>query len=612
MQSNFNDFLILDYYVDEPACLGVPPFFATYPRYIAGALRAAGIPEQSIIYQSIDHLRKTQHSETQSGFDLTQNIVGQRSFAAIFIVGGYTVPGKYLTTSIGTIQELIQFLESYRKQIHKNTPIFIGGPFQYMPFSYQQILRQHQAALLQGDIEKTAYLFASSHAPGFSAPRAIYDPTRELQKRTTAEIHTWARLGAFITRQSWYHPTLIMEMETYRGCTRNAYCSFCTEPLYGKPQFRSPDSIAQEMNELLLHGNAYFRLGRQADLLTYQAAQQSYTNSFTEPNPRALETLYNQINQLRGIRLLHLDNINPGTIYHYPNQSARTLEIIAQHHSPGDTAALGIESFDPKVIQANQLKVNTAEAMKVIQIVNHAGGHRNNGIPQLLPGINLLHGLPGETKQTFAINFDALQKILDQGLLLRRINIRQVSIFTGTLLDKNRHSTGKASHSTKKQSNNFQQSLLHEKFLYYKEKIRSQIDKPMLRMLFPPGTRIINCLVEKQEHNISWIRPLWSYPITIKVFEVLRPRTMVDCVVTGYDERSLQGITQPICINSLSANALQHLPGIGKKKAQQWLLLRPFSDTTAFLDQISPGKEFLPFIPHLSTGSCVTFDPGHD
>ena len=29
---------ILDGYVDEPTCLGVPPYISPYPRYIAGAV----------------------------------------------------------------------------------------------------------------------------------------------------------------------------------------------------------------------------------------------------------------------------------------------------------------------------------------------------------------------------------------------------------------------------------------------------------------------------------------------------------------------------------------------------------------------------------------------
>ena len=33
---------ILDGYTDEPSRLGVPPFMAAYPRYLAGAVLGAG------------------------------------------------------------------------------------------------------------------------------------------------------------------------------------------------------------------------------------------------------------------------------------------------------------------------------------------------------------------------------------------------------------------------------------------------------------------------------------------------------------------------------------------------------------------------------------------
>jgi len=37
------NYLILDFFVDEPACFGVPPFISPYPRYIYGALIQAGV-----------------------------------------------------------------------------------------------------------------------------------------------------------------------------------------------------------------------------------------------------------------------------------------------------------------------------------------------------------------------------------------------------------------------------------------------------------------------------------------------------------------------------------------------------------------------------------------
>ena len=37
-----SDALILDGYVDEPTCLGVPPYISPYVRYLAGVLHAHG------------------------------------------------------------------------------------------------------------------------------------------------------------------------------------------------------------------------------------------------------------------------------------------------------------------------------------------------------------------------------------------------------------------------------------------------------------------------------------------------------------------------------------------------------------------------------------------
>jgi radical SAM superfamily enzyme with C-terminal helix-hairpin-helix motif len=51
------DVTIVDGYVDEPAHFGVPPYISTYPRFTAGALVDAGVPEDAITYHTIDELR---------------------------------------------------------------------------------------------------------------------------------------------------------------------------------------------------------------------------------------------------------------------------------------------------------------------------------------------------------------------------------------------------------------------------------------------------------------------------------------------------------------------------------------------------------------------------
>ena len=124
-------------------------------------------------------------------------------------------------------------------------------------------------------------------------------------------------------------------METSRGCAYR--CSFCTEPLYGNPSFRPPESIVREVEALYETGVRHFRLGRQADMLAYGGDGEA-------PNPDALRALYG--GHPRGSpRPRHAPPRQ-----HQPDHDrglaggvAGGLEIIAEHNTPGDTAAFGLE-----------------------------------------------------------------------------------------------------------------------------------------------------------------------------------------------------------------------------------------------------------------------------
>jgi radical SAM superfamily enzyme with C-terminal helix-hairpin-helix motif len=74
--------VILDGYVDEPSCLGVPPFISPYIRYTAGAIKDAG---HDFIYLTIDEYRKS-----------SLKIKAMKKANLIIIIGGAIVPGKYL------------------------------------------------------------------------------------------------------------------------------------------------------------------------------------------------------------------------------------------------------------------------------------------------------------------------------------------------------------------------------------------------------------------------------------------------------------------------------------------------------------------------------------
>lgn len=343
--------LIIDGYVDEPACLGVPPYLAPYPRYIAGALVEKGVKPEDIFYRTIDQMRQRREKIL---FDL------------IVIVAGMTVPGKYLRAAPITRQEISELS-------HLDGTRILGGPirlgFGEEGGSSAKALAVPGITLAKKDVEAFIYDLMGD----IKEPDSV-----EHRMRTISEIGRWGEKGAFIMRQHPDYPYVMCELETYRGCPRHSHCSFCTEPLYGKPDYREIKDVIKEAAALYAYGARYFRIGRQPDLFMYQAK-----NGI--PNPNALEELYSGIrNAAPELRVLHMDNANPATLARYPHESREIAKIIVRYHTSGDVAALGMESADPDVIKANDLKASPDEVLDAVKLLNEVGAARGtSGLPEL-------------------------------------------------------------------------------------------------------------------------------------------------------------------------------------------------------------------------------------
>ena len=89
---------ILDGYVDEPSCLGVPPFISPYPRYIAGAIWSVN-KSSKIFYVTIDQLRNDKS---------ILDILSKSNM--IIVISGISVPGKYLSGFPASPNEIISLL----------------------------------------------------------------------------------------------------------------------------------------------------------------------------------------------------------------------------------------------------------------------------------------------------------------------------------------------------------------------------------------------------------------------------------------------------------------------------------------------------------------------
>ncbi|MCQ1535580.1 radical SAM protein [Methanosarcina sp. KYL-1] len=570
--------LIIDGYVDEPACLGVPPYISPYPRYIAGALRERGLSEKDIHYLTIDRLRENPPGagELVKKADL------------LIVIAGMTVPGKYLRASPitpGEIEALFRVSGGVK---------VIGGPIR-LGFSCEggkaakgaeSGLSLGDAVLARMDIE--AFVFDLFEEGRGKQPGKGMQPESKLKApenvehrfRTTAEIGRWGQKGAFLVRQHPDYPYCMCELETYRGCGRPVHCSFCTEPFYGASDYRPVEDVVSEVSCLYSHGARYFRIGRQPDLLSYHGTDAG--GPVPKPEPEVLERLYRGIrNVAPDLSVLHMDNANPITIAAYPEESEQILRTIIKYHTSGDVTAFGMESADPKVISANNLKATSEEVFEAIRLVNSLGAVRGaNGLPEILPGLNFVHGLMGETKKTFQLNYDFLSLVLDSGLLLRRINIRQVMAFPGTPM----YGRDEAAQKHKKL------------FLNYKDQVRKNIDLPMLRRVVPEGTVLRDVMCEVHENGTTFGRQLGSYPLLVGIPSSLPLRTFTDVTVTGHGMRSITGIPYPLRINSASNALIRELPGLGRKAADAVAAGVPYADREDFLRRVSEGEKLLRYL----------------
>ncbi|MFT4956703.1 MAG: radical SAM superfamily enzyme with C-terminal helix-hairpin-helix motif [Halobacteriales archaeon] len=550
---------IVDGYVDEPAHFGVPPYVSTYPRFAAGALVDAGVPPERITFYTIDELRE----ERGRWRDVADADL-------LVYVGGMTVPGKYVGGTPAEPEEVRELAWT------ADGTSVMGGP-----------VRFGVGEANEGATETTRDDLDFDHLAMADVEAAVFDLVEngldgfDERYRDNAELDRWARKGAFVVESHPNHSDyLIAEMETSRGCPYR--CSFCTEPMYGDPAFRSPESVIAEVKALYDRGVRHFRLGRQADILAYGGDGE-------RPNPDALRTLYAGIRTVApDLETLHLDNMNPGTIVEWPERSREAIRIIAEHNTPGDVAAFGLESADPVVQEQNNLLVSADECFEAVRTLNEEGGWRpgeepgtgpstgddgGRRLPKLLPGINLVHGLEGEREETFEHNRRFLDRVYDAGLLLRRINIRQVMAFEGTEMAE---AGADIAQDHKKQ------------FKEYKQEVREEIDNPMLKRLAPPGTILEDVHLEYHEAGTTFGRQLGTYPLLVGVPGERDLGRTIDVAITDHGYRSVTGVPYPLDINAASMDELQAIPGIGQSTAGDVVVGRPYES----IEEVAVEVEF--------------------
>lgn len=523
--------MILDGYVDEPARLGVPPYLSPYPRYIAGLLEDNGIAWE---YRTVDQWRHDvkaggQGPEFFSPFDI------------VIVIFGAVVPGTYIRTRPMSFKECITIGESLRMPSYLLGPGVLGS----------------LAMLRQDDINrmKQAYSEILLGIADTSLARALgLDECRWSQHAVS---------GAKVVLQTWKYP--IAEIDTYLGCHRyiDGGCSFCIEPTYGRPQIRSIDEIVWEIKALYDYGVRHFRIGGQSCIFSYGA---TVDGNEIHLAPESLEHLFRSIwKSAPEIKVLHVDNANPTSILRPGGKEI--LDTLLEYTTPGNVLAFGMESADPVVIERNNLNTSPEDVLKAVELVNEKGRIiGENGMPRLLPGINILNGLPGETADTFRLNLEFLKTLVDRGLWLRRIAIRSVLPV-------------RAGFRPEKKWKNYNRDLKR-----FKHQVRYSIEAPLLEDMFPVGRVIRDVLLELNVPGGTIGRQLGSYPIAVYFPYDMPINVFKDAVVTGHRERSLTAIEYGLNLNLAPMKVLRAVPGIGRRRALNIAAKRPFTSLEELAD----------------------------
>ena len=548
-ESGDASWLIIDGYEDEPAAFGVPPYVGFHIRYICGVLEEKGINYE---YCPIDSYRINPPS--------LENRLG------VVVLAGAIVPGKYLRGTPISLRETKEIISGTPGDI----PILCGG-WAIRGWRHQgwSPLRRNLFLALQDTDATLAYFLSNDE----------WKHQRRNAEQWTAWAHAGARSKA-VTHNPDLDGPLTYEVEVYQGCVRyKRGCKFCIEPKKGVPIWRSPEDIIQEVSIAHDMGVEHVRLGGMTDTYTYMA-EGVVEMEYPRPNPEPIAKLLHGLRDDERLGILHTDNGNPSIIAEHLEEAEEITKTLVETLSDGAVLSFGLESADPNVHEANWLNCDSKQLKSAIALINKHGRVRGErGLPKLLPGLNFIAGLNGETSATYGINLKLLNELKDEGHMIRRVNIRQV------------------------EGEGFQK-IDDADFKAFKTTVRDEFDGPLLEEMLPTGTILNDVWWEAHEGRtrlprhlepesrstdlhgkagITFGRQIGAYPILVGMNYLAPLESYSNIMVTGHGARSITGIETGLDWKSATEKQLAAIPGISAKGA--WNLIG------ARAKAISKGRE---------------------
>jgi radical SAM superfamily enzyme with C-terminal helix-hairpin-helix motif len=314
-------------------------------------------------------------------------------------------------------------------------------------------------------------------------------------------------------------------------------------------------------------GVEHVRLGGMTDTYTYMA-EGVVDMEYPRPDPEPIAKLLHGLRDDERLGILHTDNGNPSIIAEHLEESEEITKTLVETLSDGAVLSFGLESADPNVHEANWLNCDSGQLKSAIALINKYGRERGErGLPKLLPGLNFIAGLNGETSATYNINLKLLRELKQEGHMIRRVNIRQV------------------------EGEGFQE-IDDDDFRSFKNSVREEFDGPLLEEMLPTGTILDDVWWEAHDGRtrlprhlepeakdpaihgkagITFGRQIGAYPILVGMNYLAPLENYSQIMVTGHGARSITGIETGLDWRTVTEKQLAAVPGISAKGA--WNLI---------------------------------------
>lgn len=204
-------------------------------------------------------------------------------------------------------------------------------------------------------------------------------------------------------------------------------CGYCSVPsLHGPPRSRGVELVVGEAEELL--GLGVRRLVLSAPgFLDYMRERLVHPHPLTdprspEPNYQALEELLSSLTSLprveAGEASVMVENLKPSLV------TPRAAELLGKYLA-GTPVSIGLETGCPHHSRAIGRPNTPEEALQAVRLLKAAG---------LRPYVYVIHGLPGQTRETSRKTEEAIEKSAHAGaerVILYRFQSLPASAFSG-------------------------------------------------------------------------------------------------------------------------------------------------------------------------------------